>query len=204
VSRKWLAGFERFTVADDPSPLDFLTILLAQAGIKDQNKILTLNFVNSVTSFVGGEKRRAMGPAYESHADPSAPWAAALTGTAIVDKVGRRKLMLFACCCCCVGMFIVGGLLSPAGPQTIGRANAGISFIFLFMVFVSNSKSAMPLEPRIDGCVVVSSLSAGLRSKDSTHPKSCPTRTVPRVWLSNRLLPKQSHGEPPNHSSFAA
>jgi sugar porter (SP) family MFS transporter len=92
----------------------FLTILLAQAGIKDQNKILTLNFVNSVTSFAG-----------------------ALTGTAIVDKVGRRKLMLFACCCCCVGMFIVGGLLSPAGTQTVGRANAGIAFIFLFMVFFS-------------------------------------------------------------------
>ncbi|KAI5454184.1 hypothetical protein NCC49_004249 [Naganishia albida] len=92
----------------------FLTILLAQAGIKSQDRILTLNFVNSVTSFIG-----------------------ALTGTSIVDKVGRRKLMLFACIASCMGMAIVAGLLSPSGPQTTPRAEAGVTFIYLFMVFFS-------------------------------------------------------------------
>ncbi|KAJ9100060.1 hypothetical protein QFC20_005584 [Naganishia adeliensis] len=92
----------------------FLTILLAQAGIKSQDRILTLNFVNSVTSFIG-----------------------ALTGTAVVDRVGRRKLMLFACICCTIGMSIVAGLLSPSGPQTTPRAEAGVTFIYLFMVFFS-------------------------------------------------------------------
>ena len=33
----------------------FLPVLLKQAGITDQNKQLTLNFVNSVTSYIGGE-----------------------------------------------------------------------------------------------------------------------------------------------------
>ncbi|RSH82927.1 hypothetical protein EHS25_005917 [Saitozyma podzolica] len=72
----------------------FLLVLLLQAGIIDPNRQRVLNFVNSITSFVG-----------------------ALSGTAIVDKVGRRKLFLTAEICC-----------------NAMRASAGISFIFLFMV----------------------------------------------------------------------
>lgn len=56
-------------------------------------------------------------------------WIGALTGTALVDRVGRRKLMLFSSVACMCGMAIVGGLLSPAGEQSNTRANAGISFI---------------------------------------------------------------------------
>lgn len=92
----------------------FLPILLQQAGIVDTNRQRVLNFVNSITSFVG-----------------------ALSGTAIVDKVGRRKLFLFAEISCMCGMAIVAGLLSDAGTQNAMRANAGITFIFLFMVFFS-------------------------------------------------------------------
>jgi hypothetical protein len=92
----------------------FLPVLLLQAGITDSNRQRVLNFVNSITSFVG-----------------------ALSGTAIVDKVGRRKLFLTAEICCVCGMAIVAGLLSDAGPQNAMRANAGISFIFLFMVLFS-------------------------------------------------------------------
>lgn len=33
----------------------FLPVLLEQAGITNQNRRLTLNFVNSVTSYIGGE-----------------------------------------------------------------------------------------------------------------------------------------------------
>jgi MFS family permease len=53
----------------------------------------------------------------------------ALTGSAIVDHVGRRKLLLTGITCAAIGMCIVGFLLSPLGVETTTRANAGISFI---------------------------------------------------------------------------
>lgn len=53
----------------------------------------------------------------------------ALTGSAIVDHVGRRKLLLTGVGCAAIGMLIVGALLSPAGEQSKTRADAGISFI---------------------------------------------------------------------------
>jgi MFS family permease len=84
----------------------FLPVLLRQAGIVNEDRQRVLNLVNSVTSFIG-----------------------ALTGTAVVDHFGRRPLLLFASFSCTAGMAIVAGLLSPAGPQSTTRANAGISFI---------------------------------------------------------------------------
>ena len=96
----------------------FLPVLLEQAGIVDSNRQRVLNLVNSVTSFIG-----------------------ALTGTAVVDHFGRRPLLLFASFSCTAGMAIVAGLLSPAGPQSPTRANAGISFI---------CKSSLPSYPGID------------------------------------------------------
>lgn len=53
----------------------------------------------------------------------------ALTGSGIVDHVGRRKLLLTGISCAAVGMFIVGFLLSPIGEESKTRADAGISFI---------------------------------------------------------------------------
>jgi MFS family permease len=85
---------------------DFLPILLQQAGITSPDRQRVLSLVNSITSMVG-----------------------ALTGTSLVDHVGRRKLMLWASVCSMCGMGIVAGLLSPAGVQSTMRANAGISFI---------------------------------------------------------------------------
>ena len=86
--------------------VDFLPTLLKQAGIISPDRQRVLNFVNSVTSFIG-----------------------ALSGTAIIDHVGRRKLMLFSAFSCMIGMAIVAGLLSPSGEHSQTRANAGISFI---------------------------------------------------------------------------
>ena len=57
----------------------------------------------------------------------------ALTGSAIVDHVGRRKLLLTGITCAAIGMCIVGFLLSPLGVETTTRANAGISFICKFL-----------------------------------------------------------------------
>ncbi|KAI0061709.1 general substrate transporter [Artomyces pyxidatus] len=90
----------------------FLPVLLNNAGITSQNRKLTLNFVNSVTSFIG-----------------------ALAGSASVDHIGRRKLLLISTgsLVCCLA--IVTGLLSSTG--TSARSSAGISFIYLFMVIFS-------------------------------------------------------------------
>ncbi|EJU00509.1 general substrate transporter [Dacryopinax primogenitus] len=97
---------------------NYLTILLNQAGITDPDRQRVLNFVNSVTSFIG-----------------------ALLGTASVDYVGRRTIVLTAIFACGTGRqrnarVIIAGLLSTAGTN-VAQANAGISFIFLFMVFFS-------------------------------------------------------------------
>ncbi|KAF8229684.1 general substrate transporter [Tricholoma matsutake] len=81
----------------------FLPILLQNAGIKSQNRRLTLNFVNS--------------------------------GSFLVDRFGRRKNLLMATSMLVVTLAIVSGLLSSVG--SIPRANAGISFIYLFMVIFS-------------------------------------------------------------------
>ena len=91
----------------------FMPILLGQAGITNQDKKLTLNFVNSVTSYIG-----------------------ALCGTFIVDRIGRRVLTLVSTSLCVMCLTIVTALLGSGGGGSTG-GTAGISFIFLFMVFFS-------------------------------------------------------------------
>ncbi|KAJ2919200.1 hypothetical protein MD484_g1231, partial [Candolleomyces efflorescens] len=90
----------------------FLPILLQQAGIVDQHRVLTLNFVNSVTSYIG-----------------------ALAGSFVIDRFGRRRILLTATSAVTVILAIVCGLLSEQGNSM--RANAGITFIYLFMVIFS-------------------------------------------------------------------
>ncbi|KAG9103833.1 hypothetical protein FRC06_007645 [Ceratobasidium sp. 370] len=90
----------------------FLPVLLGQAGITSQDRKLTLNFVNSVTSMIG-----------------------AVTGSALVDRFGRRQLLLGSTITLVFTLAIIIGLLSTHGGST--QANAGISFIYLFMVFFS-------------------------------------------------------------------
>ncbi|TDL26903.1 general substrate transporter [Rickenella mellea] len=91
----------------------FLPVLLSNAGITSQNRVLTLNFVNSVTSFIG-----------------------ALTGSVLVDRIGRRKLLLLSTGSLVVMLAIVSALLSDP-TSTKGRSSAGISFIYIFMVIFS-------------------------------------------------------------------
>ncbi|KAF9046721.1 general substrate transporter [Panaeolus papilionaceus] len=86
----------------------FLPVLLTNAGITSQDKILTLNFVNSVTSYFG---------------------------SAIVDRFGRRRILLVSTIAISVILVIINGLLSSFGNAQ--RANAGITFIYLFMVVFS-------------------------------------------------------------------
>ncbi|KAF8685624.1 General substrate transporter [Rhizoctonia solani] len=87
----------------------FLPVLLGQAGITSQDKKLTLTFVNSVTSMVG-----------------------ALIGSAVIDRLGRRALLLGSTTMLICILGIIIGLLSSDGNSR--QANAGIAFIYLFMV----------------------------------------------------------------------
>ncbi|EJD50722.1 general substrate transporter [Auricularia subglabra TFB-10046 SS5] len=97
----------------------FLTVLLRIAGITSSSKQITLNFVNSVTSMIG-----------------------ALTGAYLVDSFGRRKLLLSGTAALVVILAIASGLLSH--PETSqARANAGITFIYLFMVVFSFGYTGM-------------------------------------------------------------
>jgi hypothetical protein len=102
----------------------FLPVLLANAGITDQNKKLTLNFVNSVTSYAG-----------------------ALFGSWTVDRIGRRRQLLIGTSLCAILLFICTGLLSKTGDSV--RSNAGISLIYLFMVIFSFGWTAMSV-PLLD------------------------------------------------------
>ncbi|KAJ6559213.1 general substrate transporter [Mycena vulgaris] len=96
----------------------FLTILLKNAGITSQSRQLTLNFINSITSYAG-----------------------ALFGSFMVDRIGRRKNLLISTGALVVILAIVSGLLSSYGSAA--RANAGIAFIYLFMVVFSFGWTAM-------------------------------------------------------------
>ncbi|KDQ11487.1 hypothetical protein BOTBODRAFT_177319 [Botryobasidium botryosum FD-172 SS1] len=94
----------------------FLPVLLEQAGIRriaDQHKRLVLNFVNSITGMV-----------------------AAFTGSASVDRLGRRTLMLCSTGALVVVLAIINGLLNNPYASA-PRANAGITFIYIFMVCFS-------------------------------------------------------------------
>ncbi|KAG7088451.1 hypothetical protein E1B28_012442 [Marasmius oreades] len=90
----------------------FLPILLKNAGIKSQQRQQQLNFVNSVTSYVG-----------------------ALGGSFTVDRFGRRKNLFWATVAITAILAIVTGLLSKDGNAA--QSNAGVTFIFLFMVVFS-------------------------------------------------------------------
>ena len=90
----------------------FLPVLLKNAGIIDQKKRLVLNFVNSITSYMG-----------------------ALAGSFTVDRFGRRRNLLMSTSCLVILLAVVTGLLSKEGNAA--RSNAGITFIFLFMVVFS-------------------------------------------------------------------
>ncbi|KAJ7095888.1 general substrate transporter [Mycena belliarum] len=96
----------------------FLTILLKNAGITSQSRQLTLNFINSITSYIG-----------------------ALFGSFMVDRLGRRKNLLISTGMLVVILAIISGLLSSFGSTA--RANAGIAFIYLFMVVYSFGWTAM-------------------------------------------------------------
>jgi len=90
----------------------FLPNLLQIAGYTTQTQKIKLNFVNSVTSFIG-----------------------ALTGSALVDYIGRRRLLLTSTGSLVILLTIASALLSNVDSHP--RGAAGISMIYLFMVVYS-------------------------------------------------------------------
>ncbi|KAK0188147.1 general substrate transporter [Armillaria mellea] len=97
----------------------FLPVLLENAGIESQSKRLTLNFVNSVTSYIG-----------------------ALGGAFTVDHFGRRRVLLTGTIAITAILAIGTGLLSKDDGNS-ARANAGIAFVYLFMVVFSYGWTSM-------------------------------------------------------------
>jgi len=90
----------------------FLPNLLVIAGYTSQTQKITLNFVNSVTSFIG-----------------------ALTGSALVDYIGRRRLLLMSTGTLVVLLTVASALLCDVNSHA--RGAAGISMIYMFMVVFS-------------------------------------------------------------------
>lgn len=66
----------------------------------------------------------------------------AVTGAYLVDSFGRRKLLLSSTSALVVILAIACGLLSNPGDNHV-RANAGITFIYLFMVVFSFGWTSM-------------------------------------------------------------
>ncbi|KDR77321.1 hypothetical protein GALMADRAFT_279081 [Galerina marginata CBS 339.88] len=136
----------------------FLPILLKNAGIISQDRRLTLNFVNSITSYMGGKSftdflskhhdtlyqtylnlpnsiTGKIFRTFSSSKDRGPNHLIVSQGSATVDRYGRRKILLLATSVMVVLLAIVTGLLSSIGSAA--RANAGITFIYLFMVVYS-------------------------------------------------------------------
>ncbi|KAF7422604.1 hypothetical protein PC9H_010760 [Pleurotus ostreatus] len=106
----------------------FLPILLKNAGITSQDRRLTLNFVNSITSYIGGKL------------------LCSLSGSFIIDRIGRRKILLLSTSAIVVILVVVTGLLSSSGNAA--QSNAGITFVFLFMIssHLDGPRSLYPAE----------------------------------------------------------
>lgn len=84
--------------------------MLEQAGIKDNNTRLMLNGVISVISFVG-----------------------AMIGSFLVDKVGRRKLLITASCLFALWFSIVAALSAQfVGTGNTAASNATVAMIYMF------------------------------------------------------------------------
>ncbi|KAJ7234915.1 hypothetical protein C8J57DRAFT_1572991 [Mycena rebaudengoi] len=97
----------RFSLSSSASY--FLTILFRNAGVNSQNGRLILNFVNTVVSACG-----------------------ALIGTALTDKVGRKKIWFWGTLSSAGTLAVVTGCTAKWGSEgsNPAGANAAIAFIF--------------------------------------------------------------------------
>ncbi|KAF8752571.1 General substrate transporter [Rhizoctonia solani] len=99
----------------------FFVVLLQNAGITSANSQLVLNFVMSVVSFGG-----------------------ACTGVSLLDKVGRRPLMMFSTTVGAICLAVVSACTAKY-EESKAIAQTGVAFIFLFNVLFSLGFT--PLQP---------------------------------------------------------
>lgn len=88
----------------------FLIVMLEQAGIADNNTRLMLNGIIPVISFFG-----------------------AITGSFLVDRVGRRPLLFTASCLFVLWFTIVAALSATfVGSGNVAASNATVAMIYFF------------------------------------------------------------------------
>lgn len=78
-------------------------------------------------------------------------WVFSLVGAALVERVGRRKLMLFSMGGCTITWVILcatTGTYATSGETNQAAANAGLAFIFIFGAVYSIGIT--PLQVRMD------------------------------------------------------
>ncbi|KAF5640032.1 sugar transporter (hexose transporter) [Fusarium tjaetaba] len=94
----------------------YLPVMLKQAGITDEKKVLALNGVNPVLCFFG-----------------------AILGARLTDVIGRRPLLIYSIifCSCCFAVITGTSKLSLDQPDNASAANATVAMIFIFGIVFS-------------------------------------------------------------------
>lgn len=102
----------------------YLPVMLENAGITSQSRKLLLNAINAPLCFV-----------------------ASVSGSMLLDKAGRRPLLLcsLVCCIVCLGVITPLSKLADHDPSASTAANASITFIYLFGITFSFAWT--PLQP---------------------------------------------------------
>lgn len=94
----------------------YLPVMLTNAGIVDEKKVLALNGVNPALSFLG-----------------------AILGARMTDVIGRRPLLLYTIvfASCCFAIITGTSKLSLDDPSNTAAANTTVAFIFIFGIVFS-------------------------------------------------------------------
>jgi MFS family permease len=116
----------------------YLPVMLESAGITSESRKLLLNGINAPLCFISS-----------------------VMGTMLLDKAGRRPLLMFSLICCIVFLAILTPLSKVASehPEQGSTANASIAFIYLFGITYSFAWT--PLSPMY----VVECLDTNTRAK---------------------------------------
>ena len=94
----------------------YLPAMLQSAGITQEHKVLALNGINPVLSFLG-----------------------AILGARMTDVVGRRPLLLYSIvfCSCCFAVITGTSKMATEDPTATAAANTTVAFIFIFGIVFS-------------------------------------------------------------------
>jgi MFS family permease len=124
----------------------YLPVMLQNAGITSQSEKLLLNGINAPISFI-----------------------ASLTGTALLDKAGRRPLLMstLIACIACFAILTPVSKFASENPNNSSAANTSIAFIYLFGI--SYSLAWTPLSPMY----VVECLDTNTRAKGKSLAQFC-------------------------------